>query len=264
MAQAFLENLAFKTRRGLRARVASGHSAGGRAYGYCARLDERGQYIPGELEISEDEAAVIRRIFRDYAAGVSSQKIAAQLNAEHIPAPRGRGDGSGHWKQNTINGNQTRGTGILNNELYIGRRVWNRLRYGKHLTTGRRISRLNKPEALEVNEIPALRIVDQDLWDAVKELQSRQTKLGAGTAQTERTDLAANRVLKRRRHLLSRLVRCGICGGPMTVAGGSAKGDKRRYYCTNHKEKGASVRPGQPGIAQAALGISPWAGCATA
>ncbi|WP_160477900.1 recombinase family protein, partial [Cereibacter sphaeroides] len=164
MAQAFLENLAFKTRRGLRARVASGHSAGGRAYGYRNRLDEQGQAVAGELEIDEAEAAVVRRIFRDYAAGISPQQIASRLNAEFIAAPRGRGGGSGHWKQNTINGNRERGTGIPNNELCIGRRIWNRLRYSKDPSTGRKISRLNKPEAWEVSEAPALRIVDQDLW----------------------------------------------------------------------------------------------------
>ncbi|EGJ22914.1 recombinase [Cereibacter sphaeroides WS8N] len=253
MAQAFLENLAFKTQRGLRARVASGHSAGGRAYGYRNRLDEQGQAVAGELEIDEAEAAVVRRIFRDYAAGISPQQIASRLNAEFIASPRGRGDGSGHWKQNTINGNRERGTGIPNNELYIGRRIWNRLRYSKDPSTGRKVSRLNKPEAWEVSEAPALRIVDQDLWEAVKERQARQTKLRTETANTDRTDLAANRVLKRRRHLLSGLVRCGICGGPMTVAGGSVTGCKRRYYCANAKEKGTSVCAGFPGILQSEI-----------
>ncbi|WP_180325253.1 recombinase family protein, partial [Cereibacter azotoformans] len=144
-------------------------------------------------------------------------------------------------------------TGILNNELYIGRRIWNRLRYSKDPSTGRKVSRLNKPEAWEVSEAPALRIVDQDLWEAVKERQARQTKLRAETANTDRTDLAANRVLKRRKHLLSGLVRCGICGGPMTVAGGSTTGGKRRYYCANAKEKGASVCAGFPGILQSEI-----------
>ena len=34
------------------------------------------------------------------------------------------------WNPSTIHGNPPRGTGILNNELYVGRLVWNRLRYG--------------------------------------------------------------------------------------------------------------------------------------
>jgi site-specific DNA recombinase len=46
----------------------------------------------------------------------------------------------------TIHGNRQRGTGILNNELYIGRFVWNRLRYIKDPEAGKRVSRLN-PES---------------------------------------------------------------------------------------------------------------------
>ena len=45
-----------------------------------------------------------------------------------------------------INGNTERGTGIINNELYIGRLVWNRLRYIRHPSIGKRQSRLNPPD----------------------------------------------------------------------------------------------------------------------
>ena len=47
------------------------------------------------------------------------------------------------WGPSTIHGNRQRGTGILNKELYIGRLVWNRLRYVKDPETGTRVSRLN-------------------------------------------------------------------------------------------------------------------------
>ena len=67
-----------------------------------------------------------RRIFRDYAAGISPKKIAERLNLEGIAGPQG-----GSWGASTIHGNRERGTGILNNELYIGRQVWNRLTYVK-------------------------------------------------------------------------------------------------------------------------------------
>ncbi|RHZ92316.1 recombinase family protein [Cereibacter sphaeroides] len=55
--------------------------------------EERDARRKGDFLIDEDQAAIVRRIFRDYAAGVSPRTIAAQLNAEYIPAPRGRGDG---------------------------------------------------------------------------------------------------------------------------------------------------------------------------
>ena len=40
---------------------------------------------PGALVVNEDEAAVVRRIFRDFNAGTSQRQIARDLNAERIP-----------------------------------------------------------------------------------------------------------------------------------------------------------------------------------
>lgn len=69
MNQIFLVELGKKTRRGLLARVKAGRSGGGRCYGYQVARgadDERGL-----LDIDEEQAEVIRRIFTDYPAGKS-------------------------------------------------------------------------------------------------------------------------------------------------------------------------------------------------
>ena len=68
---------------------------------------------------------------------------------EGIAGPHG-----GAWGPSTIAGNAARGTGILNNELYLGRLVWNRLRYVKDPSTGKRVSRLNDPAQRVVVEVP--------------------------------------------------------------------------------------------------------------
>lgn len=244
----FLEDLREKTRRGLEGKVKDGLNAGGRAYGYRQATDDRGNAITGHLVIDETEAMVIRRIFRDYAAGKSPLSIAAALNAEGIPAPRGNGTGSGGWKQNTINGNRERGTGILNNELYIGTRVWNRLRYIKTPDGNSRQSRLNPRSEWKTASVPDLRIVGDDLWSAVKARQDRMAKARPSLNATDGNLLSVSRNLRRRKYLLSGLVKCGICGGSMTVAGGTRKGSIRRYYCANFKEKGPAVCSGMPGI----------------
>ena len=90
------------------------------------------------------------------------------------------------------NGNALRGTGILNNELYIGRLVWNRLRYVKDPATGKRISRLNEPDQWITQDVPELRIVPQDRWDQVK---ARQQMLKRNT----RPDRAGNPFRERQR-----------------------------------------------------------------
>ncbi|MCC1493558.1 recombinase family protein [Cognatishimia sp. F0-27] len=201
MGALFLKDLADKTRRGLRGRVEKGRSGGGLCYGYdvirTADPDDR-----GEREINPAEANVVRRIFRDYLSGQSSRTIAMTLNREGISGPQGK-----EWGPSTIHGNPKRGTGILNNELYIGRLVWNRLRYMKDPDTGKRVSRPNPESEWVVQEVPDLRIVDQDLWDAVKK---RQKSLSFDTSPTGSNPMNDRR---RPKHLFAGLIKCGCCGG---------------------------------------------------
>src|SRR5919106_5916356 len=68
----FLKDLADKTRRGMRGRIEAGKSGGGLSYGYrVVRSLREGALVAGEREIHAEQAAIVQRIFRDYAAGVS-------------------------------------------------------------------------------------------------------------------------------------------------------------------------------------------------
>ena len=44
----------------------------------------------GERTINEAEAGIVRRVFREFAAGVSPRAIARRLNEEGIPGPSGK------------------------------------------------------------------------------------------------------------------------------------------------------------------------------
>jgi DNA invertase Pin-like site-specific DNA recombinase len=169
----FLKDLAAKTHRGLRGRAEAGKSAGGLCYGYAVRrsLDANGIPTTGEREIVPAEAEIVRRIFREFAAGKSPRQIAHDLNRDAVPSPGGKG-----WGQSSINGNAERGTGSLNNELYLGRLVWNRLSYLKDPGTGKRVSRPNSSDKLVTKNVPELRIVDDELWQAVKRRQAEARK----------------------------------------------------------------------------------------
>ena len=136
----FLKDLADS--RGLRGRVREGRSAGGLCYGYDVvhQTDARGELLRGARSANETEAAVVRRIFFLFSGGESPRAIARILNDEGLAGPGGR-----PWGDTTIRGHHERGTGILRNELYVGRLVWNRLRYLKDPDTGKRRSRLNPP-----------------------------------------------------------------------------------------------------------------------
>jgi DNA invertase Pin-like site-specific DNA recombinase len=200
----FLKDLAQKVRRGLEGRVRHGRSGGGLCFGYdvIREHDTRGEPIRGGRAINATEAAIVCRIFAEFAAGKSPRRIAFGLNRDQLPGPRG-----GEWGASTINGNAARGTGVLNNELYIGRIVWNRLRYIKDPATGKRISRPNEPDRWIMQEVPELRIVHQDLWDAVRE---RQQTLKRDTRPDVREKPFWAR--QRPRYLMTGLAKCGACG----------------------------------------------------
>jgi hypothetical protein len=92
--------------------------------------------------------------------------IAEELNARGVPGLRGR-----PWQGTAIRGHRNRGSGILNNQGYIGRIVFNRLAYRTNPATERRVSRENAAEHHVVQEVPSLRIVDDALWQRVKTRQ---------------------------------------------------------------------------------------------
>ena len=212
MNQLFLKDLAAKTHRGLRGRVEQGRSGGGNSYGYdvVRRLAEDGMPVTGERTINEEEAALIRRIFTEFSDGLSPKAIAKKLNAEQIPGPGGK-----TWHDTAIRGHRTRGTGLLNNELYIGRLIWNRLRYIKDPETGKRVSRLNPNDKWIITEVPEMRIVDDALWDRVKQ---RQGEIDA-TPRVQAIRKTRFWEKTRSKHLLTGLLRCGCCGGGFASVG---------------------------------------------
>ena len=216
----FLRDLADKTRRGLRGRVEAGKSGGGNSYGYdvVRKVAADGTPQRGKRTINNAEAGIVRRIFNEYAAGRSPRAIAKELNAEGVAGPSGKG-----WGPSTIHGNRKRGTGVLNNELYVGRLIWNRLRYIKDPETGKRVSRLNPEGDWIVQDVPELRIVEDELWKAVKARQGEQKADWNTEGFWDR---------KRPRYLFSGLMECGVCGGGIVNLNGVRAG------CANARNKG--------------------------
>jgi site-specific DNA recombinase len=211
----FLKDLALKIRRGHRGRVAAGRIPGGNSYGYriIRQLRDDGSVSTGEREIDPSQAAIVRRIFEEYADGAAPRQIASRLNREGVRGPR-----LGQWNASTINGNRHRRNGILNNELYAGRIAYNRQRFVKDPDTGKRIARLNPQHEWVTKEVPPLRIIEEDLWDRVHALKQRYSSRWGNKRQNKK-------------RLLSGLLKCGRCGGGMTIS----RGD--RYYCSARREK---------------------------
>jgi site-specific DNA recombinase len=212
----FLKDLAAKVRRGQKGTVQRGRAAGGLSYGYrvVREFDDRGEMIRGGREIDPDQAAVVRRIFEAMGAGRSARSVATELNRAGIPSPAG-----GSWSASTINGNRARRSGLLFNDLYVGRIVYNRVRMIRDPESGKRISRPNPESEWVIQEAPELRIVSDELWAAVQRHKQ------------DSDHLAVHR-RRRPRRLLSGLVYCGVCGASYTVK------SKDWLACTAQREKG--------------------------
>ncbi|AML51940.1 recombinase family protein [Falsihalocynthiibacter arcticus] len=219
----FLKDLAAKTWRGLDGRVEKGKSAGGKSFGYdvVRSLREDGELNRGDLAINQDEAAVILRIFEAYRDGQSPGRIADLLNREGVIGPR-----TPNWNKSTIHGNPKRGTGILNNMLYVGERHWNRQAYKTDPRNGKRQSRPKEVSELRIVQVPDLRIVSQDLWEAVKARQKSQALKQSDSKAWQR---------RKPRFLFTGLIKCGCCGGGFSTIA------KDRFGCSSSRNKGTSV-----------------------
>ncbi len=193
----------------------------------------------GEREIVPQEAAVVDRIFRDYERGISPKEIATHLNQERVPGPNGCA-----WSPSTIHGHARRGTGILNNELYVGRLVWNRQRYVKDPDTGKRLARPNPASEWITTDVPALRIIDDGLWNSAKARQRSSRDLAAAARPPLHT-------FRRPKYLFSGVTKCAACGGGYVVLW------KETLGCFNARSRGTwQAVPGAPCAGTNAEGLA--------
>lgn len=178
----------------------------------------------GKREIDEVQAREVRRIFVWYAAGKSPRWIAERLNEEGVSSPgadwhRTKRRRDGEWLASAIHGDPKRGSGILNNELYIGRYIWNRRRSRKKLRSGDREFLLRPSDDWITTAHPELCIVSEDVWRKVK---ARQRERAAHIGARVRRGLSKHQAYATGaypKYLLSGLLQCGLCGSNLIVSG---------------------------------------------
>jgi site-specific DNA recombinase len=214
--EVYLDDLRAKTHRGLAGKAATGHSTGGKSFGYTLAPDAGGK----RLVVDPEQAKVVAQIFDWYGAQLwSVERIAYRLNELRVPSPRGT-----QWAKSALYGCPKKGSGILNNPLYDGRIVWNRAQWIKDPDTGKR-TRFERPASEVVTtDRPDLRIVSPESWALVRR---RMDATRAGTMQQHKSPT-----------LFGGLIRCPHCKGPVNAV------DVRRYGCRKAKESGPSVCPG--------------------
>jgi DNA invertase Pin-like site-specific DNA recombinase len=232
----YIQELAKKTHRGVEGRALQGFHTGGRCFGYRSvpiedptRTDSYGrpQIVGVKLEVHPEQAAIVRRIFADYAAGDSVKTIAKKLNAEGVtsPAPH-RGQRHPSWAPSAI-------SVMLHNERYRGTAVWNRTRKVRDPRTGRRIQRLRQRTEWTVMDAPHLRIVSDEIWQAVtNRLASVNAAFssGVGAGLCSRSHTA--------RYLFSGFLKCGLCSSNIVLISGRGGAGWAKYGCPLHQNRG--------------------------
>ncbi len=192
-------NLAQDTKRGMRESASRGFFTGGHPpIGYKAKPIKVGNASKKTLEIDEDFATIIRRIYDMAISGTGAKEIAKALNNEGILTNRGK-----KWTKNLV-------LYVLRNELYAGTLVW-----GKSDPTC-------EPLRIE-NNFPAM--VSKDTYNRVQSLIEARSPLKC----RPRTLTSP--------YLLSGIIVCGKCGYAMQ-GGSAKSGKFHYYACNNSIRKG--------------------------
>jgi len=165
------------------------------------------------------QAEVVRKIFGDFAAGVSIKAIVADLNARGVPGRKGLWK---RWSPSTV-------SRVLKNQKYSGRWIWNRTETRRDPLTGRK-RRVPKPEnEWDVRQDEDLRLVSEDCWQRVTKRWQEVGRVWPvrrgpkGAAGRQRSYVETNPP-----HLLAGLLRCGSCGKSMAQVSGKSGG---HYGC---------------------------------
>ena len=151
------------------------------AYGWRIAAPARARRV----ERDPDRWPIVERIYRERAEGRSLRGIAAGLNADGIPAPRG-----GDWAPAVLRR-------ILMNPVYEG---WQVISDERHNPVAYRDARGERVSVLA----PGVEPLDPDLVRRARSVATRR-------AFSERSGTASG--------LLTGILRCEGCGGPMNLAG---------------------------------------------
>jgi DNA invertase Pin-like site-specific DNA recombinase len=253
VAEVERQKIAERTMRGTRAKAAQGHLPRGNVplYGYAWVNEPLRGYVPDDDSTHRCPAAIVRRIYREYGAGVPIYTIAERLTQEgdltpfDLLASRGQvtqrqqewaaGVRTGRpvthaWRRDLI-------TRLLKEPKYAGEALAFRShdvkRRVQHPDTGewqkRRRHTLRTPDDPAVVPLPAATVpalVDAETAAAVRSRLAR--------AKDERSRTARHPASRTQGLLARGLVRCGHCGGWMGPQPDRRGGTGGFYGCTRY------------------------------
>lgn len=135
--------------------------------------------------VNQEQAAIVRRIYRDFMTGKTVGAIARELTADGIPSPSGKPK----WSASTINS-------MLQNEKYRGSALLQKCFTTDFLTKKRKVNEGEVPQYYIENSHEA--IIDPLEWDAVQDEIKRRKAIGRAYSS---------------KSIFGAKLKCGDCGG---------------------------------------------------
>ncbi|EGY79370.1 Recombinase [Peptoniphilus indolicus] len=232
VAQQEVENTSAHVKKGLKMKMEKGELIG---FQGCLGYD----YDPTtkSISINEEEAKIVRYIFKRYLEGNGGSVIGRELEEQGYLTPRGKTK----WSDTTV-------LGIIKNEKYIGD-----ILMGKTFTvdpiTKRRLANFGESDKyhIENHHEP---IISREDFEKAQEIRLRR-------AQNRNT--IANKDRKReklsRQYAFSSMLECGFCGEILSrrTWHTSSIYKKINWQCVRSTKKGKKYCPHSKGIQEAAI-----------
>lgn len=179
------------------------------------------------LEVVEEEAEIVRLIFRLYTVGDKDENgefkrmplgsIARHLTDLGIPSPSG-----GEWFRPAL-------AAMIQNPAYIGKVRWGHNKTKKKMLDGKMIRQRIKDDSVELFNGLHPAIIDEETFAAANEMITRRSN------SSTHIDLAV-------KNPLTRIVFCGCCGHAMSRASSPTCPEIGRLVCRTRNCENVSTR----------------------
>lgn len=231
-AQAESESISQNVRWGKRQSFKSGKVAFqySRIYGYERGEDNRPRVVP-------EQAAVVKRIFESYLAGMSVASIKLMLEAEGIPAAGGKPK----WSEGALQY-------LLRNEKYCGDALLQKTYIENCISKKMKKNNGELPKYLVKDHHEA--IISRSLFELVQAEIARRAgkrKVSDKTSKTQQSKYSS-------RYALTELLVCGNCGSAYRRVTWAKRGKKKVVWrCISRLDYGMKYCKHSPTIEEEAL-----------
>ncbi len=230
VAQQEVENISANVKKGLKMKMQRGELVG---FQGCLGYD----YHPEDksISINEEEAEIVRYIFRRYTEGAGGSVIAQELQNLGYKTKRG----STTWAETTV-------IGIIKNEKYIGD-----ILMGKTFTldpiSKRRLDNFGEEDQYYIRDHHEA-IISKEVFEKAQEILKRRAKPRRLTVDGKREKFS-------RKYSFSCMLECGFCGGTLTRRSwhSGSQYNKIIWQCVVGTKRGKKFCPDSKGIPEEAI-----------